>query len=985
MKSYLWIGVLLGLVGGIGATATANGADPVDQGVRWIEDAGYARVFEVALTELSVSASDGLREMRRIAAAPSLAAMRQQAVKMEQATGQAVELVLYEKGQKHTDANRRILTRKVLVQAADGADLLAIAQAAGGLPPQAIAYAPGYYLIETADTGGALELADRLRDQPGIRDAQPLLARQQQKKWMPNDTLFAQQWHLRNTGQGGGIAGIDVNITNVWDTYRGTGIHIGIVDDGLQNTHTDLWQNVNTALGWDYNDNDPNPYPNIADDYHGTACAGVAAGRGNNGRGISGAAPLATLVGYRLIAGASDDAMEASAMATNNNVVFLKSNSWGPYDDGARLEGPGPLMRAAISNAIANGRGGRGTIFVWAGGNGLDNLDDSNYDGYANSIYTIAVAALTDQGEQSWYSEPGANIVVTAPSSGGATDIITTDLMGNSGYNKSGSSGELTDRNYTKFFGGTSSATPLVSGILALMLQANPELGWRDVQEILIRSATQVSPSDADWSTNSAGYTFNHRFGAGLVNAEAAIALATNHWTNLGPQVVTAMVRTNLNQPIPDNTPEGINQTFTLFTTNMRVEHVTVTLDVQHPYRGDLAITLTSPSGMQSRLAEPHYDYNADYPGWTFSSVRHWGEEAQGVWTLNIADAGEEDAGTLRWARLKFYGTGLAPAPNQPPELAYLGPQSFVVSNRRSFVVSAADPVDNDQVRLWATNVPAWATFPGATNASSVSSVFDGIPTAAGVHTVYFFAADSNGTNSEAVVITVRETGGMETFDNFLPDTAAFASGSFIGQDGSTWSYEQARGDQIIDGNTPTLRNASNAMIRSGTILGGVGDLTFEYRKPFVAPATLGMQVYVIGSSTTYTGTVSELPSSTDEVLVFSAPGVNIPGDVVFLFSNVYTKAAIAIDNISWTGYGITTPELQPIVNLAWPHDGSGTSMQIDSVAGVKYGLEFTTNLVGPPVVWMPVGTPVDGTGGAILLTDPETNRPIRFYRIVWP
>ncbi len=985
MKLYVWIGVLLYLAGILGLTAIAADADPVDQGIRWIEDAGYARVFEVALNELSVSASGGLRQMRSILRASSLADVRKQAVKMEQSSGQTVELVLYEKGKEHTDANRRILTRKVLVQAADGVDLMAAALATGGTTPQAIPYAPGYYLIETPDVGGALELADRLLDQPGIQSAQPLLARQQQKKWIPNDTLFTQQWHLLNTGQGGGIPGIDVNITNVWDTYRGAGIHIGIVDDGLQNTHTDLWQNVNTALGWDYNENDANPYPNIADDYHGTACAGVAAGRGNNGRGISGAAPQATLVGYRLIAGAADDAMEASAMATNNHVVFLKSNSWGPYDDGARLEGPGPLTRAAISHAIANGRDGRGTLFVWAGGNGFQNYDDSNYDGYANSIYTIAVAALTDQGEQSWYSEPGANLIVTAPSSGGATDIITTDLMGNSGYNKSGSSGELSDRNYTKSFGGTSSATPLVSGILALMLQANPELGWRDVQEILIRSATQVSPSDADWSTNAAGYTFNHLFGAGLVNAEAAIALATNQWTNLGPQVVTTLVRTNLNQIIPDNTPEGISQTFTLFTTNMRVEHVTVTLDIQHPYRGDLAITLTSPSGMESRLAETHYDYNADYPGWTFSSVRHWGEEAQGTWTLNIADNGEEDEGALRWVRLNFYGTGLAPAPNQPPELAYIGPQSFAVSNRRSFVISAADPVDNDQVRLWATNVPAWANFPGATNVGSASSIFDGTPTEADEHTVYFFAADQHGTNSEAVVITVRDPGGMETFDNFLPDSPAFANGTFIGQDGSTWSYDQTRGDQLIDANTPTLRNASNAMIRSGTILGGVGDLTFEYRKPFVAPSTLGMQVYVIGSSTTYTGTVSELPSSTEEVLVFTAPNINIPGDVVFLFSNVYTKAAIAIDNISWTGYGITTPELQPIVNLTWPHDGSGASMQIDSVAGVKYGLEFTTNLVGPPVVWMPVGTPIDGTGGAILLTDPETNRPIRFYRVVWP
>ena len=984
MKAYLWAGVLLGMATATGTLAASTA--PVDKGVRRIDDGGYARVFEVALGELSLPATGGVREVRKVAAAMSLAEMRQQAAKVEKATGKTVELVLYEQGQKHSDANRRILTRKVLVQAEAGANLAAAAKAAGSTTPKPVSYAPGYFLTETSETGGALELADRLRDQPGVLSANPLLARQQQKKWIPDDTLFPQQWHLANTGQGDGTPGIDVNVSNVWDTYLGTGIYIGIVDDGLQTTHTDLWQNVNTALDWDYNGNDSDPNPDIAADYHGTSCAGVAAGRGNNGHGISGAAPLATLVGYRLIGGPADDTMEAAAMTTNNNVIYLKSNSWGPYDDGARLEGPGPLTRAAISNAATTGRGGLGTIILWAGGNGLENWDDSNYDGYANSIYTIAVAALTDGGAQSWYSEPGANLVVTAPSSGGSTDIITTDLMGNSGYNTYGSSGELADRNYTKFFGGTSSATPLVSGVLALLLQANPALGWRDVQEILIRSATQVSPDDADWSTNSAGFTFNHKFGAGLINAQAAVALATNAWTNLGPQVIATVIRTNLNRAIPDNTPAGINQTFTLFTTNLRVEHVTVTLDAQHTLRGDLAVTLTSPSGMQSRLAELHNDYNPNYPAWTFSSVRHWGEEAQGTWTLNVADLYSNETGTLRWARIDFYGTGRAPANNQPPELAYIGPRTFVVGNQRSFTVSASDSVDHDSVRLWATNVPAWASFPGATNAGTASSIFSGTPVATGVETVYFFAADNDGTNAEEVVITVRDPGGMENFDNFQPETAVFTSGDFAGQDGSIWTYAQTRGDQVIDGKNPTLRNASNTSVRSGTLLGGVGDLSFEYRKPFVAPATLGMQLYVIGQYSTYTATVSQLPASTEEILIFSAPGVNIAGDFVLVFSNVYTKAAIAIDNITWTGFaGAPTPPPRPIVNCTWPDGGLGSSMQIASDVGVPYALEFTTNLVGPPVVWTQTGGVLIGTGSDITLTDSETNSPIRFYRIVRP
>ena len=300
--------------------------------------------------------------------------------------------------------------------------------------------------------------------------------------------------------------------------------------------------------------------------------------------------------------------------------------------------------------------------------------------------------------------------------------------------------------------------------------------------------------------------------------------------------------------------------------------------------------------------------------------------------------------------------------------------------------MSASDSVDHDSVRLWATNVPAWASFPGATNAGTASSIFSGTPVATGVETVYFFAADNDGTNAEEVVITVRDPGGMENFDNFQPETAVFTSGDFAGQDGSIWTYAQTRGDQVIDGKNPTLRNASNTSVRSGTLLGGVGDLSFEYRKPFVAPATLGMQLYVIGQYSTYTATVSQLPASTEEILVFSAPGVNIAGDFVLVFSNVYTKAAIAIDNITWTGFaGAPTPPPRPIVNCTWPDGGLGSSMQIASDVGVPYALEFTTNLVGPPVVWTQTGGVLIGTGSDITLTDSETNSPIRFYRIVRP
>lgn len=621
-----------------------------------IHDRGQLRQFELALDELWI-ASPNARRVETIAPQAGGQALRQRATAWRQATGDEVELVLYEKGVRRTAFNRRILTCRVLVELSPGTDPEALAATAGATAHGAVPNAPGHFFFESSETGGALRVAEALRTQPGVLSAEPQLAKQQAKRFVPNDPLFANQWHLRNFGQGGGTSGVDVNVSGVWDAFRGTGVTIGIVDDGLQVTHPDLAPAANTAIDWDFNENDADPSPDPYWDDHGTSCAGVAAARGDNGLGVSGAAPEATLVGLRLIGGPSDDSMEAAALSHQNDVIHLKSNSWGPDDDGFTLEGPGPLTLNALAQAAISGRGGKGTIFTWAGGNGRENNDNVNYDGYANSIYTLAVGALSDRGAQASYSEPGACLVVTAPSgSDYRQGITTTDLVGQDGSNYSGASGEVADIDYTQEFSGTSSATPLVAGVAALLLQENPNLGWRDVQEILIRSATKVSPTDSDWAVNGAGLQFNHKFGAGLINAGAAIALAEN-WRNLSPQATTASNQASLALAIPDNNTTGVSSSFDFGAAQFRIEHVTVTVNITHTHRGDLAITLISPSGKQSRLAERHDDSGNDYSNWKFMSVHHWGENLAGVWTVNVADRRLGNAGALNSVRLEFFGT----------------------------------------------------------------------------------------------------------------------------------------------------------------------------------------------------------------------------------------------------------------------------------------------------------------------------------------
>lgn len=654
--------------------------------------------------------------------------------------------VLYEKGEARSAQSRRLVTRRIAVRLRDGSDLIRIAADHGLHATGAKPYAPEWMFLETTNARRTMAVVRALRNDPRVEDVRPLLARQAAKRFVPNDPLFTNQWHLLNTA----TPGLDVRVTNVWDTFRGSNIVIGIVDDGLQTGHPDLAPNVNTNIDFDWNDassNDPNP--NLSVDFHGTACAGVAAARGNNGVGVSGAAPEATLVGLRLIGGPSTDEDEADAMMHSNAIIHIKSNSWGPTDGGSFLEGPGPLMASALSNAVTTGRGGKGTILVWAGGNGRDADDDANLDGYANSIYTIAVGAIGPDGLQAWYSDPGACLVVSAPSNGDASDpeITTTDLSGANGYN-SGGGGDYGDNNYTKTFGGTSSATPLAAGVIALMLQANTNLGWRDVQEILIRSATQVDPGSGDWKTNSAGFRFNHGYGAGMVNARDAVTLAQT-WTNLGAWALTTEEQTNINIGIPDNSTSGVTRTF-FIGNDQRVEHVAVEVDITHLVRRNLQVTLTAPSGMKSTLMGQAPKIGAHYADWTFTTVRHWGESMQGTWTLHIADLASGFTGTLHAARLTIYGSPVAS--NSPPVLAPTGDLVVQVSNLLQVTVSAT-PTEGDTVTLSASNLPAGATF-SSTNENG-TLIFTPAAAQVGVYTSVFFATDNDGADQETVTITV--------------------------------------------------------------------------------------------------------------------------------------------------------------------------------------------------------------------------------------
>jgi subtilisin-like proprotein convertase family protein len=748
------------------------------------QDAGQPRQFELALDEVALSSATSKRVITGTAKSASAREHKLTATRLAALSGQTAELVLYEVSNGVRVGKPRVVTSSVLFFVQPGYDAAQLAQAAGALGIKATGI-PQAWLAQAADSAAALALTEALRATPGVTEANPDLARQQSKKLLPNDPFFNNQWHLRNTGQSNGTVGTDIRVTNVWDTYRGSNVYIAIIDDGLQVAHPDLALNCDTNIDYDINYSDNDPSPDIAGDDHGTSCGGVAAARGNNGIGVSGSAPDAKLVGLRLISALATDSEEASALNWSNSIIHIKSNSWGPADDGATLEGPGTLTTAALSNTCTVGRGGKGSLIYWAGGNGGEvGTDDSNYDGYANSIYSIAISAVCIVGTQSWYSEKGANIVVAAPSSGDNTlgaeiGITTVDRTGADGYNDGATAGEPSDSNYTATFGGTSSATPLAAGVGALMLQANTNLGWRDVQEILIRSATRNHPTDQDWRTNSAGLVFNHKYGGGMISASGAVAMATT-WTNLGAQINLATNQSGLSVAIPDNSAAGITRSFTV-TSGMRVEHAVVTLSATHATRGQLRIELISPGGMTSVVgAVRSADSGNDYAGWKFMSVRHWGEQIAGTWTVRVADRVAGTSGTLTFAGLTFFGTAGAGLTNQPPVLAAIGNKNITISNNLQFAVTATDSTDNDPITLSVQGLPGSATF-GSTNGNGTFTW--NVVEPLGVYTSTFFAADKDGTNSEVVLITVNDGSCVpsnimnETFDGSTSVPAGWTDG----------------------------------------------------------------------------------------------------------------------------------------------------------------------------------------------------------------
>ncbi|KAL7866796.1 hypothetical protein AOLI_G00146100 [Acnodon oligacanthus] len=505
----------------------------------------------------------------------------------------------------------------------------------------------------------------RLHREPQVTWVEQQVVKRRKKRDIytePADPKFAQQWYLYNSNHR------DLNVKEAWKQgVTGQGVVVSILDDGIEKNHPDLERNYDPDASYDVNDGDPDPQPRytqLNDNRHGTRCAGEVAAIANNDICGVGVAYNAKIGGVRMLDGEVTDVVEAQSLSLNPQHIDIYSASWGPEDDGKTVDGPAKLAKEAFLRGVTEGRGGLGSIFVWASGNGGREKDSCNCDGYTNSIYTLSISSSTQYGNVPWYSEACSSTLATTYSSGGLNEkqIITTDLR----------------QKCTDSHTGTSASAPLAAGIIALALEANKNLTWRDMQHLVVRTSNPAHLITNDWKTNGVGRKVSHSYGYGLLDAAAIVSLAKN-WTNVGPQqkCVLSLVSEprNIGKHLVISKSVDACAGKPNFVSSL--EHAQARLTLSYNRRGNLAIYLISPQGTRSTLlAQRPHDYSSEgFNDWAFMTTHSWDEDPRGEWTLEIENvAGASDYGTLTQFTLVLYGTASSsggpsiPDSSQPTE-----------------------------------------------------------------------------------------------------------------------------------------------------------------------------------------------------------------------------------------------------------------------------------------------------------------------------
>ena len=503
-----------------------------------------------------------------------------------------------------------------------------------------------------------------------------------------NDPLFASQWYLLNTGQRGGSSRLDINVLSAWDRYTGKGVIVSVNDDGMDLTHPAMVANLRTDLAFDSVRGTTGQGFQNADSSHGTVVGSIVSMAGNDGIGGVGVAYDARIVpGLAVASGANVTNLFLANLAAGAGVSV---NSWGK--DPAFAENFGASgseadreWGAALIRAATDARGGLGLVIEVSGGNERGNNADTALSNFTGNKLTIAVGAITETGAATDYSTRGASLLVTAP--GGVANaaqsvdngfgIPSADLQGTAGYNQtSGVGGDYAFQNQ-----GTSYSGPMVGGAAALMLEANPRLGFRDVSSILALTARKVDVNNSSWvqtgttDWNLGSMHFSRDFGFGLIDVSAAVRLAES-WVPAAGTMANWQsaegVSTNARADIPDSNPQGLSVSANV-SGNVLIERMEFDLNLEASNPSQLSATIMSPNGttvtlfdqpLTRNLVNGAPDMNALETVWpstfTIGSTAFLGETSAGTWTLRLTDKVSDQVATYNSLTVRAWGSTIS-------------------------------------------------------------------------------------------------------------------------------------------------------------------------------------------------------------------------------------------------------------------------------------------------------------------------------------
>ena len=481
------------------------------------------------------------------------------------------------------------------------------------------------------------------------------------------DTFFDMQWHIRNLGIATNdsgvlpVAGNDLDLLEIYHSYMGyndgTNMIVQVVDSGVDSLHEDL--DLDLSRSYDGEDvGDPSSPSGIA---HGTMVAGIMAATAFNGKGVRGVIPFAKIAGSNWLESQTYHGLEkAWYSGVGANEIAVSNASWGHYFD------YNTVYEDIMQLGTANLRDGKGRIYVFAACNERVAGGNANLQYMTNNRYAVTVAALKADNTHAVYSSPGSNILVSGYSGNYYQDsptIGTTTITGTSSntgdINTKTTWSEDSSGNYTFTMNGTSAAAPTVAASIALVLEACPDLTWRDVKRLAVIHAKPVDTANPSWVANGAGLKHSIDYGFGLINPTAMIAECTDAAYTRLPVEISTSVTITPNAVIPDNT---VAQTFNInVPADFAIEWVEVTVDNDNSWSSDYRVDLTSPSGTKTTLMQGKNGASYYVGGWMDGGFRlgtaaMTGESSAGTWVLGMADMWEGDEGTLKDATIKIYG-----------------------------------------------------------------------------------------------------------------------------------------------------------------------------------------------------------------------------------------------------------------------------------------------------------------------------------------